>query len=220
MGFSSSSNGQTWRPAAHFGSAQAGVTSPGSADPRPNTLEIKGFGRGHYPNVYEKHWNTIKINLDEDIAASAKPSFPYGKPFYRIKFESFDDAMRAKEIFKNLEYTDERRGASTPLRVVFLKDIDAKKAGYFRHFFYDHIKTFLMTADKTKGKEVKMRIISQMLVADVEGEPFELVFLPQETGKPTCKVVPKWDTFDELGITREQAKNLIDAASNAANQAA
>jgi hypothetical protein len=33
-------------------------------------------------------------------------------------------------------------------------------------------------------------------------------------------VVPKWDTFDELGITREQAKNLIDAASNAANQAA
>ena len=65
-----------------------------------------------------------------------------------------------------------------------------------------------------------MRIISQMLVADVQGEPYELIFLPQEMGKSTCKVVPKWETFEELGITREQASNLIELATNAAIDAA
>jgi hypothetical protein len=106
------------------------------------------------------------------------------------------------------------------LRVVFLKDLDAEKAGYFRHFFYQRALTLLQLSDKTKEKNIKMRIISQMLIADVDGEPYELVFLPQETGKPTCKVVPKWERFAELGITKEQATNLIDLATKEATAAA
>ena len=145
--------------------------------------------------------------------------FPYGKSFYRIKFQSFDDAIQAKETLKDIQYHDERRDKDIELRVVFLKDLESKKAGYFRSFFYQRAKELLEISDKTKGKDIKMRIISQMLVADVEGEPYELVFLPQEMGKPTCKVVPKWETFAELGITKEQATNLIELATKAATGA-
>ena len=70
------SSSTSWRPVAHFGNAQGGATAPSATDPRPNTLEIKGFGRGHYPSVYEKHWNDIKILLDDDIADKATPIFP------------------------------------------------------------------------------------------------------------------------------------------------
>ena len=210
----------SWRPFAHFGTTHSGTTAPLSTDPRPNTLEIKGFGRVHYPNVYEKHWNDIKILVEDELASRASPIFPFGKPFYRIKFQSFEDAIQAKETLKDIEYHDERRDRDISLRVVFLKDLDAKKAGYFRHFFYQRALTLLQLSDKTKEKNIKMRIISQMLIADVDGEPYELVFLPQETGKHTCKVVPKWETFAELGITKEQAANLIDLATKEATAAA
>jgi hypothetical protein len=105
----SGSASTSWRPVAHFGPAQNGTASTSAQDTRPNTLEIKGFERGHYPSIYEKHWNDIKILLDDDLAAKATPVFPYGKPFYRIKFESFSDAILAKEALKDIQYHDEQR---------------------------------------------------------------------------------------------------------------
>ena len=61
-----------------------------------------------------------------------------------------------------------------------------------------------------------MRIISQILIADIDGEPYELVSMPKNRIGKGCKVEPLYEAYDHIGITKDTADELIAMASNKA----
>ena len=68
------------------------------------------------------------------------------------------------------------------------------------------------------GGEVKMKMVTQNLIADVGGEPFETLRLAA-TREGTIKVSPFYDSCLDLGIDREKVGQLVADATSKVEEA-
>ena len=70
--------------------------------------------------------------------------------------------------------------------------------------------------DTMKNKTTQIKVVRQMMIVDIDGELVEMVFLPQDATKTTCKVVPQFEGFAFLGISKEDAESIVAKATRAA----
>ena len=70
-----------------------------------------------------------------------------------------------------------------------------------------------MGLDSFKGRSYKIGIPNQTLVLDVNGDPYELIHLPKEMGKFTCRITPYLSNFIALGISEAEAQGIVDRAT-------
>ena len=70
------------------------------------------------------------------------------------------------------------------------------------------------------GKTLKMRVMNSVLLADVEGDPYELIAMPLDKNTVKCKVSPFFENFLLLGINQNVAEELVARATKSALEAA
>ena len=137
--------------------------------------------------------------------------------YYLLGFQDFDTAKKAHGFLRDIdEFKDNRDQKSKRIYCTFEKPLDQKKAGRFRSHFYDGIMEKLKLMNTMQGKTIQIKVVRQMMIVDVDGEPVEMVFLPQDATKTTCKVVPNTEGFEFLGIGKGEAEDIIAKATRAA----
>ena len=187
---------------------------------RPKTLVVSGFPRGHYPEAYKSHWTDISRNIHANLLDNCEPKYPVMRKYYSIEFPSHDQAKKVLDVFKDSpipQWTDPRGGKPNDLRIKFDRPIEDRLAGRFRSHFYNIIGKHIKEDPKYTDKNVKMRIISQILIADIDGEPYELVSMPKNRIGKGCKIEPIYEAFEHIGITKDTADELIAMANNKAS---
>ena len=102
-----------------------------------------------------------------------------------------------------------RRG-STP---GWTRRLKKRKVGRFRSHFYKSFGEHLKNMPAFVNKEISMKVINQTLIADVDGDPFELGSLVQEIDKTSCKVMPNYAKCELLGMSKLTTDTLVADAT-------
>ena len=147
----------------------------------------------------------------------ASVKFLHLAKFYKVEFPNSDSVADALRLLKDLdEWTDPRYKNQVHVYAQFERPMEQVVAGRFRSHFYGAIKTALENMEAMTDKTVEMKIVSQTLVVDLDGEPYELIHLPLQPDK-SIRVLPNYDIFEEVGFSKEDAEKLIEKASAAAH---
>ena len=117
-------------------------------------------------------------------------------------------------------WTDPGNGIVRDLYIRFDKTFEEQQAGRYRSHCYGKIKELLAPSPKVAGKVLKMRVMNQILLADVGGEPYELIGLVADTVTNRVSVNPYFVNFELLGIEKAAAETAINEATDAAERAA
>ena len=67
-----------------------------------------------------------------------------------------------------------------------------------------------------RNKQVAMKVVNQTLIADIDGEPYELISLVQEINKTVCKVNPNYANCELLGLSKATTDTLVADATTLA----
>ena len=78
------------------------------------------------------------------------------------------------------------------------------------------MKTHIEGLAIAKDKVVKMKVVTQKLVADIGGEPFELVRLVL-TKEGEMKITPLYDSCADLGMNSATVDQLVATATKKAD---
>ena len=201
-------------PSSSTSAPQAGTVPPEVA-PRPTRLQVRGFSRGHYEADYQDYYNLIKVRLNDALLLDCEPVYPHCQNFFTLKFSSNDNAFKAKGLLTSSDlpgFSDNRRHRTDSPYITFTRTAQQAAAGRYRSFFYDAMKHHIAGLPLAQGKVVKMKVVTQKLVADVGGEPFELMRLVLSRDGD-MKITPMYDSCSDLGIDQATVDQLISTAT-------
>ena len=109
-------------------------------------------------------------------------------------------------------FSDNQRHKTDTPYITFTRTAQLAAAGRYRSFFYDTMKHHISGLPLAQGKVVKMKVVTQKFVADVGGEPFELMRLVL-TREGAMKVTPMYDSCSDLGIDQNKVDEIISVAT-------
>ena len=136
-----------------------------------------------------------------------------------LRFSTNDNAFKAKQLLSELPgFTDDRRQKTDKVYVAFVKTVQERDDGRYRSHFYAAMKAHIEKLPIATGKEVKMKMVTQNLIADIGGEPYETLRLAA-TREGTIKITPFYDSCLDLGIDREKVDQLVADATATAEEA-
>ena len=161
--------------------------------------------------------------MPSGLKALASIKTPVMKKHYFLDFASVADAKKVLSHFKDSpmpQWIDPRSNTPQEIYIRFERSMDEIIAGRFRSHFYKVIGQHLAQDDFMNGKTLKMRVMNSVLLADVEGDPYELIAMPLDKNTKKCKVSPFFENFLLLGINQNVAEELVARATKSALEAA
>ena len=200
-------------------SPTAGTTQP-EAPTRPTSLQVRGFSRGHYEADYQDYWLLLKTRLPDHLALDCEPNYPHCQNYFTLKFTTNENAYRAKGLLTASDlpgFSDTRRQKTDKPYITFTRTAQQASAGRYRSFFYSAMKAHIEGLPLAQGKTVKMKVVTQKLIADIEGDPFELVRIVL-TKEGEMRVTPLYDSCSDLGMDAATVDALVASATKKADE--
>ena len=176
--------------------------------------------RGHYEADYQDYWLLLKERLPDHLKADCEPAYPHCQNFFTLKFSSNDNAFRAKGLLTASDlpgFSDDRRHKTDKPYITFTRTAQQAAAGRYRSFFYAAMKSHIEGLPQAKDKTVKMKVITQKLVADIGGEPFELLRLVL-TKEGAMRITPLYESCADLGMDNNTVDQLVATATKKAEE--
>ena len=206
--------------AAASGTAPSPSPAPTATRQRPTNLEVRGFARTHYQADYADYYdNHLKKLLPDSLLDDCTPVYPHCQRHFVLRFTTNDNAFKAKNLLSTLPgYTDDRRQKNDKIYVAFVKTVQEKDDGRYRSHFYSAMQSLIEKLPIAKDKEVKMKMVTQNLVADIGGEPYETLRLAS-TRDGTIRITPFYESCLDLGIEKETVDKLVADATAKAEEA-
>ena len=190
------------------------------APSRPTSLQVRGFSRGHYEADYQDYWLRLKARLPDHLVLDCEPSYPHCQNYFTLKFSTNDNAFRAKGLLTASDlpgFDDTRRHKVDKPFITFTRTAQEASAGRYRSFFYAVMKAHIETLPLAQGKTVKMKVVTQKLIADIEGDPYELVrIVLTKTGE--MRVTPLYDSCSDIGMDAAMVDELVAKATKQADE--
>ena len=187
---------------------------------RPTSLQVRGFSRGHYEADYQDYWLLLKARLPDHLVADCTPAYPHCQNYFTLKFSSNSNAFSAKGLLTATDlpgFDDTRRQKVDKPFITFTRTAQQATAGRYRSFFYAVMKAHVEQLPLAQGKTVKMKVVTQKLIADISGDPYELVRIVL-TKEGEMRVTPLYDSCSDLGIAAATVDELVAKATKQADE--
>ena len=96
------------------------------------------------------------------------------------------------------------------------RTLEARKVGWFRHFFYDNVKA--LVDDLSLMGDYKLQFIGGALYLWLNDDALPLLSFSKQLVQDKTGVEAHYDTFERYGVNRATVDTLVENSLNAAEE--